>query len=229
MKTIGLMGGMSWESTELYYRLLNEGMKERLGGLHSAKIAMVSVEFHDMEKLQVAGDWDQAGVELAKAAEQIEAAGADFLLICSNTMHIVAPAIEEAISIPLLHLADATAQAILEAGLKTVGLLGTAFTMEQDFYRKRIEQRGLTVLIPEAADRAIVHNVIYKELVLGIVTDESRAEYIRIIDELAAAGAEGIIEGCTEIGMLVKPEHTDVPLFDTTIVHAQAAVDYALE
>ncbi len=229
MKTIGLMGGMSWESTELYYRLLNEGMKERLGGLHSAKIAMVSVEFHDMEKLQVAGDWDQAGVELAKAAEQIEAAGADFLLICSNTMHIVAPAIEEAISIPLLHLADATAQAILEAGLKTVGLLGTAFTMEQDFYRKRIEQRGLTVLIPEAEDRAIVHNVIYEELVLGIVTDESRAEYIRIIDELAAAGAEGIIEGCTEIGMLVKPEHTDVPLFDTTIVHAQAAVDYALE
>ena len=229
MKTIGLMGGMSWESTELYYRLLNEGVKERLGGLHSAKIAMVSIDFHDMEKLQVAGDWDQAGVELTKAAKQIEKAGADFLLICSNTMHIVAPVIEEAISIPLLHLADATAQAILEAGLKTVGLLGTAFTMEQDFYRKRLEERGLTVLIPEAEDRSIVHNIIYDELVLGIVTDESRAEYIRIMDKLANAGAEGIIEGCTEIGMLVKPEHTDIPLFDTTIVHAQAAVDYALE
>ena len=228
MKTIGLMGGMSWESTELYYRLINEGVKKRLGGLHSAKIAMVSVDFHEIEILQQASDWEQSGVVLAQVARQIEAAGADFLLICTNTMHIVAPQIEAAISIPLLHLADATAQAVKDAGMRTVGLLGTAFTMEQDFYRKRLEDHGLTVLVPNAADRAIVHRVIFEELVLGDIRETSRNEYLRIIDDLVANGADGVIEGCTEIGMLVKSQHTNVPHFDTTVVHANAAVDAAL-
>lgn len=228
MKTVGLLGGMSWESTLLYYRWINEGVKARLGKLHSARIALVSVDFQEIEELQHAGDWEQAGVALAEAAQQVQAAGADFLLICTNTMHKVAPQVEAAVSIPLLHLADATAQRIQAAGADTVGLLGTAFTMEQDFYRGRLAQQGLTVLTPEAEDRAIVHRVIYEELVLGIVREESRTEYLRIIDELAAHGAQGVIEGCTEIGMLVQQAHTRVPLFDTTAIHAQAAVDAAL-
>ena len=228
MKTVGLLGGMSWESTLLYYRWINEGVKARLGKLHSARIALVSVDFQEIEELQHAGDWEQAGVALAEAAQQVQAAGADFLLICTNTMHKVAPQVEAAVSIPLLHLADATAQRIQAAGADTVGLLGTAFTMEQDFYRGRLAQQGLTVLTPEAEDRAIVHRVIYEELVLGIVREESRTEYLRIIDELAAHGAQGVIEGCTEIGMLVQQAHTRVPLFDTTAIHAQAAVEAAL-
>ncbi len=228
MKTIGMLGGMSWESTTHYYTLVNQGVKERLGGLHSAKIAMVSVDFGEIEPLMGPGEWDRIGAELADAAVHVQAAGADFLLICTNTMHNVATIIESAIDIPLLHLADATAEAVKAADMTSVGLLGTAFTMEQDFYRKRLEEHGLTVLIPNAADRAIVHRIIFEELVLGIVRDESRAEYVRIIDSLAANGAQGVIEGCTEIGMLVKPEHTDVPLFDTTNIHAQAAVNYAL-
>ena len=195
-KTIGLLGGMSWESTELYYRWINEEVKRRLGGLHSARIAMVSVDFQEIETLQHAGDWDQAGEMLADASRAIEAAGADFLLICTNTMHKVAPQIEAAIDIPILHLADATAARISDAGMKTVGLLGTNFTMEQDFYRGRLaEKHGLTVLIPDAADRQIVHRIIYEELVLGRVVGDSRAEYLRIIDDLQASGAEQSVQG----------------------------------
>ncbi len=229
MKTIGLLGGMSWESTELYYRWINEGVKARLGGLHSAKIALVSVDFQEIEELQVTGDWDAAGIALAQAAQRVEAAGADFLVICTNTMHKVAPAIEAAINIPLLHIADATADAIKTAGFDTIGLLGTNFTMEQDFYRGRlVDHHGLSVLIPCETDRQIVHRIIYGELVLGQVNEESRAEYLRIIDALAAEGAEAIILGCTEITMLVQQEHTSVPLFDTTAIHAAAAVSFAL-
>ncbi len=229
MKTIGLLGGMSWESTELYYRWINEGIKAKLGGLHSAKIAMVSVDFQEIETMQHAGDWDAAGEALAAAGKQIEAAGADFLLICTNTMHKVAPQVEAAIDIPLLHLADATAMQIKAQGYDTVGLLGTNFTMEQDFYRGRLEEKhGLTVIVPNAEDRQLVHSVIYNELCLGQVKADSRAEYLRIIDSLQAAGAQGVIEGCTEIVMLVQQPHTTVPLFDTTAIHAQAAVDLAL-
>lgn len=228
MQTIGLLGGMSWESTELYYRWINELVKEKLGGLHSAKIVLVSVDFQEIETLQHEGRWDEAGAALAKAGQQIEAAGADFLLICTNTMHKVAPQIEAAIHIPILHLADATAVRIQQQGLTKVGLLGTRFTMEQDFYRGRLEQHGLEVIIPPAADRAIVHGVIYNELCLGQVQDASRQEFLRIIDNLHAQGAEGIIEGCTEIVMLVQQQHTAVPLFDTTAIHAETAVNRAL-
>ena len=229
MKTIGLLGGMSWESTELYYRWINEETKHRLGGLHSAPVAMVSVDFQHIEELQHQGNWEAAGEFLAEKALQVEAAGAGFLLLCTNTMHKVAPQIEAAISIPLLHLADATAKRIREAGLTTVGLLGTKFTMEQDFYRGRLEQQGLSVLIPAQGDRDIIHRVIYEELCLGKIVADSRKEYLRIIDQLAAAGAEGVIEGCTEIVMLVQQEHTRVPLFDTTAIHAREAVSLALQ
>ena len=228
MKTIGLLGGMSWESTELYYRLINEETKRRLGGLHSAPIAMVSVDFHEIEDYQRQGDWDAAAEALAGKARQIEMAGAEFLLICTNTMHRVAEEVQSAINIPLLHLADATATRINQTGTKTVGLLGTKFTMEQDFYKNRLEQQGITVLVPTESDRAIVHQVIYDELCLGDVRDSSRSEYLRIIEELSARGAEGVIEGCTEIVMLVQQKHTSVPLFDTTSIHAQEAVAEAL-
>lgn len=228
MKTIGLLGGMSWESTELYYRLLNEGVKTKLGGLHSAKVAMVSVDFQEIEAMQHTGDWDGAGRVLAQAARQVEAAGADFLLICTNTMHKVAPQVEAAIDIPLLHLADATAERIKAAGYQTIGLLGTAFTMEQDFYKGRLsDQHGLNVIIPEEDDCAIVHRIIYEELVLGIIEEESRQTYLRIMEKLREAGAEAIIEGCTEIVLLVQQKHTDIPLFDTTSIHAEEAVERA--
>ena len=220
---------MSWESTELYYRWINEETKHRLGGLHSAPVAMVSVDFQHIEELQHQGNWEAAGEFLAEKALQVEAAGAGFLLLCTNTMHKVAPQIEAAISIPLLHLADATAKRIREAGLTTVGLLGTKFTMEQDFYRGRLEQQGLSVLIPGQGDRDIIHRVIYEELCLGKIVADSRKEYLRIIDQLAAAGAEGVIEGCTEIVMLVQQEHTRIPLFDTTAIHAREAVSLALQ
>ena len=229
MKTIGLLGGMSWESTELYYRWINEETKRRLGGLHSAPVAMVSVDFQHIEELQRQGNWEAAGDILAEKAQQVEAAGADFLLICTNTMHKVAPQVEAAIGIPLLHLADATAGRIRAAGLSTVGLLGTRFTMEQDFYRGRLEQQGLDVLVPADDDREIIHRVIYEELCLGRVVEDSRKEYLRIIDRLAADGAQGVIEGCTEIVMLVQQEHTQVSLFDTTAIHAQEAVSRALQ
>ncbi|UCC53786.1 MAG: aspartate/glutamate racemase family protein [Anaerolineaceae bacterium] len=229
MKTIGLLGGMSWESTELYYRWINEGVKRELGGLHSAPIALVSVDFEEIEALQHNGQWAKAGALLAEAAQQVEAAGADFLLICTNTMHKVAPQIEHAIGIPLLHIADATAERIKEEGMLTVGLLGTNFTMEQAFYRGRLEKaHGLKVIVPSETDRRIVHRVIYEELVLGIVKQESRQEYLAIMEKMQEAGAEGIIEGCTEIVMLVQQEHTDIPLFDTTAIHAEAAVAKAL-
>lgn len=229
MKTIGLVGGMSWESTALYYRLINEGVKKRLGGLHSAKIVLYSVDFQEIEALQHAGEWDRAGEVLAVAGRAVEAAGADFLLICTNTMHRVAEQVESAISIPLLNLADATAERILARGMRTVGLLGTAFTMEQDFYRGRLENRGIEVLVPGAADRAVVHRVIYEELCQGRVKEGSRAEYLRIIDALGERGAEGVIEGCTEIVMLVDERHTHMPLFDTTAIHADEAVRLALD
>ncbi len=229
MKTIGLLGGMSWESTALYYRWINEGVRERLGGLHSAQIALLSVDFQPIEELQHAGEWDTAGAALARAAQQVEAAGADFLLLCTNTMHKVAPQIETAIRIPFLHIADATAARIKQRGMSTVGLLGTKFTMQQPFYAGRLaEKHGLRVLTPPPADQEIVHRVIYEELVLGVVRDESRAEFLRIMANLHARGAEGIIEGCTEIVMLVQQRHTPIPLFDTTAIHAQAAVEMAL-
>ncbi|NOK60936.1 MAG: aspartate/glutamate racemase family protein [Chloroflexi bacterium AL-W] len=228
MKTIGLLGGMSWESTELYYRLINEGVKQRLGGLHSACMAMVSIDFHELEVLQHRGEWEGAGVMLADAAERVEAAGADFLLICTNTMHKVVPQIEQRINIPILHIVDATAQRIKSDGIQTVGLLGTNFTMEQDFYKGRLtEQHQLNVMVPSEQDRQTVHQIIYDELCLGIVKDISRQKYLNIIEQMREAGAEGVIAGCTEIVMLVQQQHTDVPLFDTTAIHAEVAVGFA--
>jgi aspartate racemase len=228
MKTIGLIGGMSWESTVPYYRLINEGVKQRLGGLHSAKLVLYSVDFHEIERLQHDGNWDEAGARLAAAARALRAAGAECLVLCTNTMHKVAAAIEAAVDIPLLHIADPTAQAIRQAGIVTVGLLGTRFTMEEDFYRGRLETRHeLNVLTPDASDRAEVHRVIYAELCLGITREESRAAYRAIIGRLAARGAQGIILGCTEIGLLIKPEDAPVPLFDTTALHAASAVDFS--
>ncbi len=230
MKTIGLLGGMSWQSTVGYYQAINYGIKSSLGGLHSAKIAIYSVDFDPIEKLQHNGDWNGTAEILIDAAKNVQAAGADFLLICTNTMHKVAPQIEAAIDIPILHIADATAEVLVKKGVKTVGLLGTAFTMEQDFYKGRLsESYGLTVLVPDKADRAIVHNVIYQELCLGKVLSESKLEYIRIIESLASQGAEAVILGCTEIGMLVTQADTKVMLLDTTSIHAQKAVEYAIK
>ncbi|WP_022663910.1 aspartate/glutamate racemase family protein [Desulfospira joergensenii] len=229
MKTIGLLGGMSWESTQEYYRAINVKVKERLGDLHSAKIAMVSVDFDPIERLQHQGDWEGTARILSEAARNIEAAGADFLLICTNTMHKVAPEIQASIHIPLLHIADATAQAVLGKGIKTVGLLGTAFTMELPFYKKRLQEKyKLKVKIPEKSDRHMVHEVIYSELCLGKIDPASRKEYLRVIDDLAAQGAEAVIFGCTEIGLLVKQVDTSIPLLDTVDIHAQEAVEWAL-
>ncbi len=229
MKTIGLLGGMSWESSSIYYRWINEGIKRRLGGLHSAQIVMVSVDFQEIEDLQHKNKWSESGELLSRAARQVEAAGADFLLICTNTMHKVAPLIEEAISIPLIHIADATAEEIKGKGIGTVGLLGTKFTMEQDFYAGRLnDKHGLHVITPSEVDREVIHQVIYKELVLGIVREDSRQKFITIMNKMSEQGAEGIIEGCTEIVMLVQQEHTTIPLFDTTAIHAQKAVEMAL-
>ncbi|MFE0103205.1 aspartate/glutamate racemase family protein [Streptomyces sp. NPDC059009] len=229
MKTIGLIGGMSWESSAEYYRLLNELVRERLGGLHSARIVLHSVDFAEIERLQVAGEWDEAGRVLAVAAKGLEAAGADFLLICTNTMHKVADQVSAAVSVPLLHLGDATAEAVRAAGLQTVGLLGTAFTMEQDFYRDRLAAHGLEVLVPDEAGRAVVHRVIYEELCLGVVREESRAAYQEVIDGLVRRGAQGVILGCTEIELLIQAEHSPVPVFPTTRLHAEAAVEAAVE
>lgn len=228
MKTIGLLGGMSWESTLSYYKAINEGVKNALGGLHSAKIVMYSVDFDPIEQLQHAGDWNGTAKILSGVAKSIQAAGADFLLICTNTMHKVAPEIEAAVQIPLLHIADATAEILVEEGIETVGLLGTAFTMEQEFYKGRLtNNHGLQVLVPNEADREIVHQVIYQELCLGKTEASSKAEYLRIIDALAAEGAEAVILGCTEIGMLVNQSNTKVRLLDTTAIHATKAVEYA--
>lgn len=229
MKTIGLLGGMSWESTALYYRLINEGIRSRLGGLHSARIALVSVNFREIEDLREAGDWTGVGAALALAARQVETAGADFLVLATNTMHKVALQIQDAIDIPLLHIADATAARIKSAGMETIGLLGTNFTMEEDFYRGRLTNRhGLTVLVPPKPERDLIHKIIYDELCLGQVKDTSRKSFLRIIEDLQQQGAEGIIEGCTEIVLLVQQSHTTIPLFDTTSIHAEAAVIAAL-
>lgn len=229
MKTIGMLGGMSWESTEHYYRLVNQMVKERLGGFHSARIAMVSVDFHEIEALMREDQWNTAGRLLAKCARRVEAAGGEFLLICTNTLHKVAPVIEEDINIPVLHIADPTAEIVKQSRIKTVGLLGTNFTMEEDFYKGRLAQKHkLNVIIPGEPDRRIIHRVIFEELCMGVVKEDSRKEYIRIIEQMAKDGAEGVILGCTEIAMLVGPENTDTPLFDTTAIHAAAAVDLAL-
>jgi aspartate racemase len=229
MKTIGLIGGMSWESTLPYYRHINEAIKARLGGLHSARLVLYSVDFHEIEQLQRSGDWQRAGAVLGEAAAALERAGAHFLVLCTNTMHKVAEAIEQAASIPLLHIADPTATAIRAAGLQRVGLLGTRFTMEQPFYRERLENRhGIQVLVPDEADRQLVHQVIYEELCLGTVREESRLAYREVIARLVAQGAEAVILGCTEIGLLVGEADATVPLFDTTLLHARAAAERAL-
>jgi aspartate racemase len=229
MKTIGMIGGMSWESSLEYYRIVNEVVKKRLGGLHSAKSVLVSVDFAEIEALQHAGRWAEATQAMIVAARQVEAGGADFLIICTNTMHKMADEVQASLRIPLLHIADATAEVVKRQGLRKIGLLGTRFTMEEDFYRGRlVEKHGLEVLIPNMADREVVHRVIYEELVLGEILPASKAEYQRIIAALNEQGAEGIILGCTEIGLLVKDEDSHVPLFDTTHIHAVAAVEMAL-
>jgi aspartate racemase len=228
MKTIGLIGGMSWESTALYYRQINLAVQQKLGGLHSAKLVLLNVDFHEIEVLQRAGDWAAAGEILANAARNLEAAGADFLVLCTNTMHLVAPAIEAAVHIPLLHIADPTAQAIQQAGFTKIGLLGTRFTMEQSFYVERLTQQGLEVFLPDGPDRDSVHRIIFEELCLGQVLGNSRQHYRRIMSKLVEQGAQAIILGCTEITLLVSAEDALVPLFDTTALHATAAAELAL-
>jgi aspartate racemase len=229
VKTIGLIGGMSWESSLEYYRLINQGVRQRLGGQHSAKNLMISVDFAEIEHMQAEGRWDDAAAVLANCAQRLEQGGADFIVLCTNTMHKVAPAIQLATRLPLLHIADATASRIKAAGITKIGLLGTRFTMEQDFYKGRlIDQYGLTVLIPDMPDREIIHRAIYDELCLGKIVEQSRVEYLRIMDELAEQGAEAIILGCTEIGLLVKATDTTLRLFDTTLIHAEEAVNWAL-
>ncbi len=228
MKTIGLLGGMSWESTALYYRWINEGVRDRLGGLHSARIVMVSVDFAEIEVMQAEGDWAAAGAALAREARHLEAAGAEGLLICTNTMHKVADGVQATVEIPLLHLADATAERIVAAGVERVGLLGTRFTMEQAFYRDRLASHGLEVLVPDSAGREAVHRIIYEELVLGEVREASRREVADVVEDLVARGAEGVIEGCTEITLLSLGDLVRVPRFDTTRIHADAAVAWTL-
>ena len=229
MRTLGLLGGMSWESTLPYYRIVNERVRERLGGLHSAKLVLHSVDFAGIEALQQADHWDEAGALLADAARGLREAGAEAIVLCTNTMHRVAPAIEAAVDLPLLHIADATAARIRAAGLDRVALLGTRFTMEQPFYRERIEAAGVDVLVPDADERARVHRVIYDELCRGQLRDASRDDYRAIIAGMVARGAQGAILGCTEIGLLVGEGDADVPLFDTARIHAEAAADWALD
>ena len=229
MKVIGLIGGMSWESTVPYYRIVNETVKQRLGGLHSARVVLYSVDFDEIERLQHSDQWTVAGERLADAARAIERAGAECVVLCTNTMHKVAPQIEAAVRIPLLHIADATAAEIKSAKVSTVGLLGTRFTMEQGFYKDRLQRdHGLRVVIPHADDRAVVHRVIYEELCLGNVVDASRGEYRRVMDDLVRQGAQAIILGCTEITLLVQAADSAVPLFDTTRIHARKAAEWAL-
>lgn len=229
MRIIGLIGGMSWESSAEYYRLLNEGVKDRLGGLHSARCLLYSVDFAEIERLQHAGQWAEAGQVLIGAAQALERGGAEGLILCTNTMHKLADEIAGSVQIPFLHIADATAERVKKAGIQRVGLLGTGFTMEQDFYKGRLEQKyGLEVLVPEAADRQIVHRVIYDELCLGRVEANSKAEYLRVMAELVRRGAQGLILGCTEIMLLVGPADASVPVFDTTALHVGAALDWML-
>ncbi|MBY8971715.1 MULTISPECIES: aspartate/glutamate racemase family protein [unclassified Pseudomonas] len=228
MRTIGLIGGMSWESSAEYYRLINQRVRDQLGPLRSAQILLYSVDFGPVEQAQHAGRWDDTALILEDAARRLQAGGAECVVLCTNTMHLVAPGIEAAVSIPFLHIADATAAAALEAGTLTVGLLGTAFTMEQDFLKSRLAAQGLTVLIPDAEERKQVHRIIYQELCVGVISDASRQVYQRVIRALAARGAQAVILGCTEICLLIQPEHSALPLLDTTALHAQAAVAFAL-
>ncbi len=228
MKTIGMLGGMSWESTLTYYTVINEEIKKRLGGLHSAKICLYSVDFAEIERLQHAGKWDETATILVKAAKSVEAGGADFLIICTNTMHKVAEEVESAMSIPLLHIAEATAQKLTAANIGRVGLLGTKFTMEQAFYKECLKRDfGIETLIPHEAQREVIHNIIYHELCLGKITDEARKKYLEIITDLHKRGVQAVILGCTEVALLVQQKHTAVPLYDTTAIHAQAAVAWA--
>lgn len=228
MKTIGLIGGMSWESTVPYYQIINEAVKNALGGLHSARIILYSVEFDEIEKCQSSGNWERSGEILADAARKLEAAGADFLLICTNTMHKVVPQIQTQIQIPIIHIVDAVADAMMERGVSKVGLLGTKYTMTQDFYKQRLIDQGISVLIPDEEDVDIVNDIIFRELCLGQIRQESRRIYTGIIEKLKNAGAEGIILGCTEIGLLIGQENSVLPVFDTTLIHAQKAAELAL-
>ncbi|MHA2879194.1 aspartate/glutamate racemase family protein [Vibrio campbellii] len=230
MKTIGLIGGMSWESTAQYYQIINREVKARLGGLHSGKVCLYSVDFAEIETLQHQGRWDDTAIILAQAAKSVEAGGADFILICTNTMHKVADQIQQVVNVPLIHIADTTAEKLVSDGIKKVGLLGTRFTMEQDFYKQRlIDKFGVDVFVPGSDDQTIIHNVIYNELCKGEVRDDSRQHYLAIIEKLVEQGAEAVILGCTEIAMLVEPHHIDVKLYDTTEIHAKAAVEKALD
>ena len=228
MKTIGLIGGMSWESTASYYQLINETIKEKLGGLHSAKILLYSVDFAEIERYQASGDWDKSAGFLSQIAQNLEQAGADFIVICTNTMHKVAPQIQKIISIPILHIAQATADNLLENGIKKVGLLGTKYTMTQEFYKEKLLEAGLEVVIPDQAGVEEVNRIIYDELCLGQIKESSKQTYLSMIDDLKNAGAEAVDLGCTEIGLLVQQEDTDVPLFDTTEIHAQKAAEFAV-
>lgn len=229
MKTIGLIGGMSWESTVTYYRLINEYVKRRLGGLHSAKILLYSVDFAEIEECQACGDWNKSATILGAAALDLQKAGADLIVICTNTMHKVAPEISAMISIPIVHIADAAADALIAANVTKAALLGTKYTMQQDFYKSRLEKRGISVLIPNADDIEVVNRVIYNELCRGIISPSSREEYMRMIGELKRLGAQGVILGCTEIGMLIDEKCSPLPVFDTTVIHAEKAADISLQ
>lgn len=229
MKTIGLIGGMSWESTAVYYRIINEEVQRRLGGLHSAKCFLYSVDFSEIEQMQATGEWEQAGRLLGEAAHSLEKAGADFIVICTNTMHKVIDQIEERINIPILHILDATATQIKKAGINKVGLLGTKYTMEQDFYKSRLIANNLEVMVPESQEREMINNIIFEELCLGRIERSSKEYYKQVIQKLVEVGAEGIILGCTEIELLIKPEDVEIPLFNTTEIHAKEAVNFALK
>ena len=229
MKTIGLIGGMSWESTVTYYKIINETVKEKLGGLHSAKCILYSIDFQEIEECQANGNWEKSGEILGEAANNLEKAGADFIVICTNTMHKVINQIKEKISIPILHIAEMTAEKILEKGLKNIALLGTKYTMEQDFYKSKLIEKGINVIIPDKNDIKIINKVIYDELCLGTINSNSKKKFLEIVDKLRSKGAEGIILGCTEIGLLIKNEDTDVPLFDTAVIHAEEAAIYSIK
>ena len=229
LKTIGLIGGMSWESTVTYYKIINEVIKEKLGGLHSAKCVLYSVDFQEIEECQANGNWEKSGEILGEAAYNLEKAGADFIVICTNTMHKVVNQIKEKISIPILHIAEMTAEKILEKGLENIALLGTKYTMEQDFYKSKLIEKGINVIIPDKNDVEIINKVIYDELCLGTINSDSKKKFLEIVDKLRNKGAEGIILGCTEIGLLIKNEDTDVPLFDTAIIHAEQAAIYSIK
>ena len=229
LKTIGLIGGMSWESTVTYYKIINETVKEKLGGLHSAKCILYSVDFQEIEECQANGNWEKSGEILGEAAYNLEKAGADFIVICTNTMHKVVNQIKEKISVPILHIAEMTAEKILEKGLKNIALLGSKYTMEQDFYKSKLIEKGINVIIPDKNDIEIINEVIYDELCLGTINSDSKKKFLEIVDKLRSKGAEGIILGCTEIGLLIKNEDTDVPLFDTAIIHAEQAAIYSIK